>query len=67
MMDNLPKLPDYVPNSMQFIVNGSAFSNTAIGILVISLICYFITRVKDWLILFFSAVLYLVPFILRGY
>ena len=35
--------------------------------LALSLALYLITRVKDYLVLFGSAVLYLVPFVVRGY
>ena len=58
---------EYVPESMRFLLNGPPFANALLGVLAVSIALYFVTRRKDWLLLSLSAVLYLVPFIIRGY
>ena len=57
----------YIPQRLMFLCNDSPLAITALSVLALSLTLYFITRVKDYLVLFGSAVLYLVPFVIRGY
>ncbi len=56
-----------VPDRLQFLCDGSTFANIALAVLVLSSTLYLITRAMDWLVLFCSAVLYLLPLVLRGY
>jgi hypothetical protein len=67
MHNLLNQIADHMPNRLHFLFDGSPLSVVALTVLAVTAGAYLISRNREWLWIFCTVSLYLVPFIIRGY